>query len=131
VSPSPALTLRLLPGALAVCRLAPDAAVPLWAVGSVTSVTRTPDELSVVCAEEAVPGEVRAERGFRCLAVVGPLDFSLTGVIAALAAPLATAGISIFVVSTFDVDLLLVRQSLLAEVVATLRASGNTVTGVL
>ena len=129
MSPPSPLRLRLLPGALAVCRLPPDAAPPTWAVGNVTSVTRTPDELSVVCAEAAVPADVRSERGFRCLAVVGPLDFSLTGVIAALATPLAQAGISVFVVSTFDVDLLLIRQTLLAEAVGILCASGHSVTG--
>jgi uncharacterized protein len=130
VSPAPALTLRLLPGALAVCRLSADAALPVWAVGAVTSVTRTPDELSVVCAEDAVPAEIRAERGFCCMAVVGPLDFSLTGIIAALTTPLAAAGVSVFVLSTFDTDLLLLRQSMLTQAVAILRATGHRIQGV-
>ena len=128
---SPTLTLRLLPGPLAVFRLGADAPAPSWAAGAVTSVTRTPDELSVVCAEEAVPADVRAERGFLCLSVVGPLDFSATGILASLAAPLADAGMSVFVVSTFDTDLLLVRQTLLSQAVAVLRAAGHRITGIL
>ncbi len=125
-----ALTLELLPGPLAVCRLDAEAAVPAWAAGAVTSVTRTPAELSVVCAEEAVPLDIKAERGFRCLAVVGRLDFSLPGVIASLSAPLAAARVSIFVVSTFDTDLLLVRATQLPQAVAALRDAGHTLNGI-
>lgn len=125
----PTLTLKALPGPLAVCRLDPHATPPVWAVGAVTSVTRTPDELSVVCAEEAVPRDVRAERGFHCLAVEGPLDFAATGILASLAAPLAEAGVSIFVLSTFDTDLLLVRDTLLPKAAAVLRAAGHRITG--
>jgi hypothetical protein len=130
VSSPPALTLELLPGLLAVCRLSPDAPPPSWAVGAVTSVTRTPDELSVVCAEEAVPEGVRAEHGFSCLVVVGRLDFALSGIIASLAAPLAEAELSIFVISTFDTDILLVRHTLLSQAVAVLRGAGHRITGV-
>ncbi len=128
---SPTLTLELLPGQLAVCRLGADAPAPWWAAGAITSITRTPDELSVVCAEDSVPADVRAERGFLCFGVVGPLDFSATGILAALAAPLADAGVSIFVVSTFETDLLLVRNTLLSQTVDVLRAAGHRITGVL
>jgi hypothetical protein len=128
VSPS-RLTLALLPGRLAVCRLEPGAPFPSWATGRVASVTRTPDEMSVVCSEDAVPPEVRAERGFRCLTVGGPIDFSLTGVLSALARPLATAGISILVISTFDTDLLLVREALLTAAATALREAGHAITG--
>jgi uncharacterized protein len=128
---APTLTLKLLPGQLAVCRLDADAPTPLWAAGAVTSLTRTPEELSVVCAEEAVPADVRAERGFHCFTVVGPLDFSATGILASLAGPLGDAGVSIFVVSTFDTDLLLVRNTLLSQAVAVLRAAGHRITGIL
>ncbi|MGO9065042.1 MAG: ACT domain-containing protein [Myxococcaceae bacterium] len=112
-----------------MCRLDADGSAPAWAAGALTSVTRTPDELSVVCAEEVVPNGVRAELGFRCLAVVGPLSFATTGLIASLSAVLAEAGVSIFVLSTFDTDLLLVRQAFLAPAVAALRAAGHHVTG--
>lgn len=125
-----ALSLKLLPGKLAVCRLDANASVPAWAAGELTSVTRTEDELSVVCSQEAVPTEVRAERDFRCLAVAGPLSFATTGLVAALSTLLAEAGLSIFVISTFDTDLLLVRQPVLAQAVAALRAGGHRVSGV-
>ena len=84
---SQSLELRVLAGRFAVCRLAPDAPVPaeFW------SVTRTEDELSVICAEDAVPAGAAAEHGWRGLRVAGPLDFALTGVAAALTAPLAAA----------------------------------------
>ena len=129
VSSACALSLKLLPGRLAVCRLGPDSPFPGWASGAVTSLTRTPDELSVVCAEDAVPDGVRAERGFRCLAVAGPLSFAAIGVIASLSSVLAEAGVSLFVLSTFDTDLLLVRQAFLTQAAAALRAAGHEVTG--
>jgi hypothetical protein len=130
VSASSGLMLELLPGLLAVCRLSAESPAPAWAAGAVSSVTRTPTELSVVCAEEAAPPSVHAERGFCCLAVLGPLDFALTGVVASLAAPLAEAGVSIFVLSTFDTDLLLIRHTHLAQAVAVLREAGHRITGV-
>ena len=124
-----AVTLKLLAGPLAVCRLEAGAPVPAWAVGALTSVTRTPEELSVVCAEQAVPEGIRAERGFRCLSVVGPISFATSGLLASLSALLADAGVSIFVLSTFDTDLLLLRQADLAQAVAVLRGGGHAVTG--
>jgi hypothetical protein len=118
----------VLPGALAVCRLPPDAALPGWALsGALNSVTRTAGELSVVCAEAAVPDRVQCERGWRALGIVGPLDFGLTGILAALTAPLAAAGISIFALSTYDTDYVLVREYALAAAVAVLRQAGMTV----
>jgi hypothetical protein len=119
------LRLRVVPGTLAICRLGAREAVPAWASGSLLSVTRTPDELSVVCDQGVVPEGVRAERGWRALAVEGPLDFALTGVLAGLAAPLAAAGISIFAISTFDTDWLLVRDHQLAAACEALRAAGH------
>ncbi len=124
-----ALTLKLLPETLAVCRLDADAPLPKWAVGALTSLTRTPDELSVVCAERAVPQGVRAEGGFRCLAVVGPLSFAMTGVIASLSTPLGDAGVGLLVLSTFDTDLLLVREDHLPRAAAALRAVGHSLVG--
>lgn len=116
--------LRVRPGTLAICRLGPDEAVPAWARGSFVSVTRTRDELSVVCDEAEVPGDGRAERGWRAFEVEGPLDFSLTGVLAGLTAPLATAAIPVFAVSTFDTDYLLVPGHRLSEAVDALRRAG-------
>lgn len=123
------LRLRVLPGTLAICRLGPEATIPAWASGSFFSATRTPDELSLVCDEAAVPNEVRAERGWRALQVEGPLDFGLTGVLAGLATPLAAADIPIFAISTFDTDWLLVRQAQLVPATSFLRRAGFLVNG--
>jgi uncharacterized protein len=118
--------LRLLPHRFAVCRLAADAAVPAWATGGLfTSITRTPDELSVVCAEGLAPEGTRCEGGWRIFQVAGPLDFSLTGVLAAIATPLAQAGVSIFAISTFDTDYVMVKEENLAKAVEALRAAGH------
>ena len=116
--------LRVRTGALAVCRLAQDAAIPDWAAGPLVSVTRTPEELSVVCDEAGVPDEVRAERGWCALEIEGPIDFNLTGVLAGLTVPLADAGISVFVMSTFDTDWLLVREPQLPVALTALRRAG-------
>jgi len=117
-----------MPGAFAVCRLDPSEAVPGWVAGSrLASITRTPEELSLVCAEERVPEDVRCERGWRCLVVQGPLPLTMTGVLESLARPLAEAGVSIFALSTFDTDHLLVQAAQLAKAVAALRAAGHAV----
>src|SRR5512135_3713254 len=122
------LRLSLLAGRLAVCRLAPDAAVPAWAlVGAFFSITRTADELSLVVDEGAVPISVARESGFRALKLEGPFPFSFTGVLASVLDPLAAARISIFAVSTFDTDYVLVRQEALAAALAALRAAHHKV----
>lgn len=123
------LTLTVLPETLAICRLDPGAAVPAWALsaGGFVSITRTGDELSVVCPEASIPQDVIASRGWRCLRVAGPLDFSLVGVLAALASPLAAAGVSIFAISTYDTDYLLAREADLPGAVEALTAAGHAV----
>jgi heme-degrading monooxygenase HmoA len=120
----PALALRLLPGMFAVCRLDPSDPPPdhFW------SLTRTDDELSLICRDDAVPDGSVAERGWRGLQVAGPLDFALTGVAAALTAPLAAAGVSVLPVATYDTDYLFVREETLARAVAALEAAGHRVT---
>jgi len=106
------LNLMLFPDVLAVCRLDPHVAVPPWAFGGpFTSITRTLTELSIVCLQEGVPEGVRCERGWRYLAVEGPLAFALTGILASLTGALALAGVSVFAISTFDTDYLLVRDA--------------------
>jgi hypothetical protein len=121
------LDLVLLRGPYAVCRLPVDAASPAWAVGECTSVTRTAEELSVVCREEAVPEGVRCERGWRCLRVAGTMDFALVGVLASLLVPLADAGVSVFALSTFDTDYLLVKEEDLAKAAEALAAAGHSI----
>lgn len=120
------LQLAVLPWTLAVCRLGADESTPEWAhAGSFLSTTRTSDELSVVCLEEAVPPGIRCEKGWRCLRVEGPLDFSEVGILASLTAVLAAAGISLFAISTFDTDYLLVKAVDLERAVAALGEAGH------
>ena len=125
------LELVLEPAPLAVVRLPADAPVPAWAdldattTAAAVSVTRTAFELSIVVPADRVPPEARAEGPFRAFRIPGTLDFVQVGVIAALAAPLAKAGIPIFVLSTFDTDVLLVPADRLESAVGALEAAGH------
>ena len=119
------LPLVILPERLAVCRLPVDAATPDWAhPGELLALVRTADELSIVCTERFVPPDVRAERTWRAIQVQGPLEFSMVGVLASIAVPLARVGISIFVLSTFDTDYVLVKEETLDRAVSALTQSG-------
>ena len=125
---APSYELTVLPGELAVCRLTPDASLPGWAgTRGLWAAIRTPDELCVVCADGDVPKEVTAEHGWAALQVKGPLEFSQVGVMAALASALATAGVSLFALSTYDTDYLLVKGECLRDAVAALRRAGHRV----
>jgi hypothetical protein len=120
------LTLTVLPALLAICRLSADHDVPEWAMlGEFVSITHTNEELSIVCAAENVPTDVKADRGWRALKVEGPFDLALTGVLASLANPLAEAHINLFVVSTFDTDYLLVKGYNLRQACEVLRQGGQ------
>jgi hypothetical protein len=123
------LHLTILACEYAVCRLAPDTpAIPAWAtVGPWYSIARTADELSIVCPTARVPGEIQAERGWRMLRLTGPFPFDLTGILAAVLAPLAEAALPIFALSTFDTDYVLLKARDLAGAVAALRAAGHRV----
>ena len=123
------LTLRLpLPETFAVCCLPPDASIPSWAAGGdFHTITRTPFELSIVCAERFVPPDVQHEAPWRCLEVQGPLDFALTGILSSLAAPLAAAGIPIFALSTYRTDYLLIPAAHLFAALQTLRSHGHSI----
>ena len=122
------LVLFVLQAPLAIVRLEATAAVPTWAwSGELCSVTRTIDELSIVCSDASVPPEALSERGWRALKVQGPLDFSLTGVLAALTAPLAAAAIPIFALSTYQTDYVLVHGRDLTRASEALTNGGHTV----
>jgi hypothetical protein len=122
------LTLSILNEEFAICRLDADSPVPIWALaGSLSSITRTADELSIVCAQNQAPKDTQCNRDWRCLKVHGPLDFSLTGVMASLVAPMAEAEISIFVFSTFDTDYLMVKKSNLEKAIRALTDAGHEV----
>ena len=126
--PPRTLTLALLPERLAIGRLANDSPCPDWAVeSSFCAVTRTPEELSIVCREDVIPDGVRTDNGWRALKIEGPLDLSDVGIVLSLAEPLADAGVSIFVVSTYETDYTLVRESQLDAAKAALTERGHTV----
>ena len=131
--PTTSLTLWVMHGEYLYCRLPGDAALPGWALaalvkpGAFASVTRTPAELSfVVPTDPAPPAEdgIVVSDPWRGLAVVGPLDFALTGVLAGLSAALAEAGISICAIATYDTDILLVPADRLADAIMALRGAG-------
>jgi uncharacterized protein len=112
-----------------VCRLAPDDEIPQWALrcGGFASVTRTADELSLVCAESVVPRGIQCEPGWRIFKVEGPLDFTLTGILASVAQPLAEAAVSIFTISTYDTDYVMVKDQDVEKAVQALAAAGHRV----
>jgi len=113
---TPRLTLLVRPWQLAVCKFPADSPLPAWvlhAEAEFFSITRTPGELSVVCAEDDLPPSVteHVERGWRAFELVGPIPFTSIGVISGLTAPLAAAAIGVFVISTYDTDYLLVKAA--------------------
>ena len=120
--------LRLKTTRYAVAQLEPTsefAPLPDWIGGDFFSVTRTPNEISVICAEDSVPDGLRSQGGWRCLEVVGPFDFDHVGVLSALSDTLARAGVSLLALATYETDYLLVQQSRLATALAALRAAGH------
>lgn len=118
-------TLAVLPDIFAICRLAASAPIPAWACGNFVSITRALDELSIVCPQSNVPDGIVCERDWRALRVEGKLDFALTGILASLSAPLAAAGISIFAISAFDTDYVLVRARDLGRAMRVLQETGH------
>ena len=126
---SAALRLSLGEERLAVVRLDPGADIPAWALAptSFSSISRTAEELSIVCDDSLVPDGARIEGGWRALKVEGPLDFGLTGILAAIADPLARAGVSIFAISTFDTDYVLVKDDKVHTALAALCAAGHSI----
>lgn len=100
------------PGSWAIVRLGPDDAVPEWAAGATfSSLTRTRDELSIVCPESAVPGSVPREGEWAMLKLAGPFPFNAVGVLSSIASPLARAGIPIVAIGTWDTDYVLVKRA--------------------
>jgi hypothetical protein len=117
-----------MPGAHAICRLNPDDSIPSWATPhGFFSITRSAEELSVVCDEAAVPRDIVAQRGFRGIAVRGPIAFDAIGILANLSGALAAASVSVLAISTYDTDYLFVRGEDLQRAVRALRESGHTV----
>ena len=120
-------TLSVLPDELAICRFDLDDRWSLPQQGSFMSVTRTEDEISVVCPVESVRENARSELGWRALKVHGPIPFEMTGVLAAIVNPLAEAKIPVFAIATFDTDYVLVKQETLEGAAQALRKAGHLV----
>ena len=120
---------------LAIARLAPvpDAAswsaLPTWARGRFVTVSRTPTELSIVCAQEHVPGDVQHDRDKLALGIVGTIPMTTVGLLASLCGALAAAGVPVFVISSYDTDYLLVSASHFEATRGALVALGHRVTG--
>jgi hypothetical protein len=123
------MKLTIVPGRFAVVRLGPRDPIPAGLTeGAFVSITRTGDELSIVCEEGAAPAGTRVERGWACLRLEGPIPFTATGILSALLAPLAAVQVGIFAISTFDTDYVLLKHAQLDAAVAALEREGHTVT---
>jgi len=122
------LSLSLMPHTYAVCQFHPDKHIPYWALlGDFVSLTRTHEELSIVCQQDNVPDEIQAERGWRCVQVQGAFDFSVSGVNASLAIPLAEAEISVLAIATYATDYLLVKEENVELVIQVLEQAGHSI----
>jgi hypothetical protein len=121
-------TFQVLPGRFSVLRLAPDTPVPQWAIaGDFFSITKTDDELSIVCRQGLAPADVTCSANWSCLKLVGPFAFDETGIVASVTTVIANAGIGVFVVSTFDGDHLLVKAADFHAAVSALKDNGHVV----
>ncbi len=124
------IILSLLSENLSVCRLTPKDAFPSWALSSrIYSISKTNDELSVVCESHLVPSEVTCEKGWIVYKVHGPLDFGLTGILASIANPLAEAKVSLFAISTYDTDYILVKEGNRIKSIEALKKAGFQIRG--
>ena len=120
------MNFTVVPGSFAIARFAPADRVPSWAEsGGFVSITRTAEELSIVCDESRVPHDARADRGWRALKLEGPLPLTMTGVVSGFTSALSAAGISVFVVATYDTDYILVKEERLESALAALRADAS------
>jgi uncharacterized protein len=122
------LNLILSPHLYAVCQFHPDKNIPYWALlGDFVSLTRTHEELSIVCQQENVPDDIEAERGWRCVQVQGAFDFSVAGVHVSLAVPLAEADISSLAIATFATDYLLIKEENVEQALQVLKWAGHSI----
>jgi hypothetical protein len=122
------LAFTLLPERMAIARLEHDSPIPTWASGGAfTSITRTPHELSIVCEERAMPREIAAARGWRGLMLQGPFALTETGIAAEFTAVLGHAKVSVFVISTYETDFVLVPEKSLDVAISALERAGHSV----
>ena len=105
------LTMKLIKEKYGVCRINPNELIPEWAQNSdFFSITKTCDELSIVCSQDAIPNDIKCEKDWKILKIEGPLDFSLVGILSSISTILAQKGISIFAISTYDTDYIFVKN---------------------
>jgi hypothetical protein len=124
--PSPKLRFRQLPGPYAIVRLDPNSPIPAWAThGDFASITRTPEELSIVCPAESIPKEIPSTPRWICLKLDGPFPFSQTGVLLSFIAPLSNNGIPIFAISTYDTDYVLIQEEFAGATFQALDEAGH------
>lgn len=120
--------LKALDGVYGIARLGPRDPIPAWADGAgFVSISRSDEELSIVCRQERMPGDVRKDGDWTCFKFVGPFAFDETGIVLSVIAPLSSNDIGIFVVSTFDGDHMLVKSADLDKARDLLTAAGHTV----
>ncbi len=120
------LKFRVLPGLYAIVRLNADALVPDWATeAGFISITRTADEVSIVCPSDNLPGDVTTQHHWQCLKLEGPFPFSLTGILLSFIEPLSTNKIPIFAISTYDTDYVLIQEEYAKSAFEALSASGH------
>jgi hypothetical protein len=120
------LKFRSLSEAYAILRLEPDAPVPDWATqAQFTSITRSQEELSMVCPAEAVPPHLHSPHRWICLKLEGPFPFSLTGVLLSFIQPLSDRGIPIFAISTYDTDYVLIQEEFEGKPITALQQAGH------
>lgn len=116
------LTLKLLKEKFGVCRLDKNSLIPEWSQNSeFFSITKTADELSIVCNEDNIPDDIRCEKDWRILKVEGPLDFSLVGILSKISTILAQKRISIFAISTYDTDYIHIKDKDINNAIELLR----------
>nr|WP_207713948.1 ACT domain-containing protein [Clostridium gasigenes] len=113
--------MKLLKEKYGVCRLDKKEPIPNWGIdGEFYSITKTEDELSIVCLEDNIPEKIQCEKEWRVLKIEGPLDFSLVGILAAISNLMAKNSISIFAISTYDTDYILVKEKYIDKAIMVL-----------
>jgi hypothetical protein len=122
------MELHVLPGEYSICSLPPEDPIPDWSLNEgFNAILHTPSELSIVCPSDQVPPGITQEASWKCLEIAGPLEFTLVGILAEVLAPLTTAGIPVFVLSSYKTDYIMVKREQLNRALESLQAAGHTV----
>ncbi|KAB8127385.1 ACT domain-containing protein [Gracilibacillus oryzae] len=123
------MQLRKLSATFSIVKIDPSDNIPSWAVSDLfISITKTDEELSIVCPTDNVPDNAQViaiEHDWKCIKIEGMLDFALTGILASLANPLADNNISIFAISTYNTDFLMVKSEVFEKAKEVLEAEGH------